>query len=360
MQAETSLYNGAISLPRGNPELRDEPGDAYHSQQQDRPKALAMLSGGLDSMLAVKLMVDQGVDVEVVNFATPFCLCDRCSVDRFAKDYALKVHRIFLGQEFLDIVADPPHGYGSQMNPCIDCRILMFKKAKELAGKLGADFIVTGEVLGERPFSQRKTAMLHIEKEAGLEGRIVRPLSAKLLPESEPERKRLVDRDGLLAIRGRRRLPQIELAANLGIKDYPCPAGGCLLTDPRFAARLKEHLIHKEKLTLTDVALLKIGRHFRLETVKLIVGRNERENKKLQAIARSRRMPWLEVVGYPGPVALLLGEVKPNTIARAAAITIRYSDSPRETPAKVIIQGKEELIMTTKAVEDQGLENFRV
>jgi len=311
-------------------------------------------------MLAVKLTLDQGIDVEVVNFATPFCLCNHCSANKFTKGMNLKLHRIFLGQEYLNIVANPPHGYGSQMNPCIDCRILMFKKAKELAGELGADFIVTGEVLDERPFSQRKSATLHIEKEADLEGRILRPLSAKLLPESEPERKGSVDRDRLFAIRGRRRLPQIELAAELGIRDYPCPAGGCLLTDPRFAIRLREHLGHERRLTLTDVALLKLGRHFRLDKVKIIVGRNKHENKALLAMAKSRGIPCLEVVDYPGPVTLFLGEEEPDAICRAAAITVRYSDSPKGTTVKVKFGGRQKSTRGAKAMDDQELQNLRV
>jgi len=339
--------------------LSDETKSASHNRTY-KPKALATLSGGLDSMLAVKLTLDQGIDVEAVSFATPFCLCNHCSANKFTKTMNLKLHRIFLGQEYLDIVVSPPHGYGSQMNPCIDCRILMFKKAKELAGELGADFIVTGEVLDERPFSQRKSAMLHIEKDADLEGRILRPLSAKLLPESEPEREGSVDRDRLFAIRGRRRLPQIELAAELGIRDYPCPAGGCLLTDPRFAARLKEHLEHERRLTLADVALLKLGRHFRLDNVKIIVGRNKYENKALLAMAKSRGIPCLEVVDYPGPVTLFLGEEEPDAIRKAAAVTVRYSDSPKGTTVKVMFEGRRKSTREAKAMDEQELQNLRV
>ena len=326
----------------------------------ERPKALALLSGGLDSILAVKLILKQGVEVEAVNFATPFCLCDKCSVNKFGQELGIKVHKIFLGQEFLDIVADPPHGYGSQMNPCIDCRILMFRKAKELAEKIGAEFLVTGEVLDERPLSQRRKAMLLIEREANLEGKILRPLSAKLLPESEPEKKGLVNRDDLLAIRGRRRIPQMELAKKLGIKDYPNPSGGCLLTDPRFAERLREHLRHEAKLTLEDVTLLKIGRHFRIDTIKIIVGRNEQENNRLLAIAKSRKIPYLEVSGYKGPVTLYLGKERPDIIEKAAAITVRYSDAPKDTPVKVVYTGREERFIETEAIRDEELATLRI
>jgi len=326
-----------------------------------RPKALALFSGGLDSLLAVKLILEQGVDVEAVNFVTPFCLCDRCSVNKFSEDLKIKVHRIFLGQEFLDIVANPPHGYGSQMNPCIDCRILMFKKAKEIAEKIGADFLVTGEVLDERPFSQRRKAMLLIEKEAGLEGKILRPLSAKLLPETEAEKAGLVDRSKLLAIRGRRRLPQMKLADKLGLKEYPNPSGGCLLTDPEFARRVREHLKNEGKLTLSDVALLKIGRHFRVDGVKIIVGRNKKENERLSILAGTHGISYLQVADYKGPITLYVGEKDQKVLEKAAAITARYSDAPKDVPVKVTCKNRErEETITVKAIRDDELERLRV
>jgi tRNA U34 2-thiouridine synthase MnmA/TrmU len=283
-------------------------------------------------------------------------------VNRFSKELNLKVHRIFLGQDFLDVVANPTHGYGSQMNPCIDCRILMFREAKEIAEKIGADFIVTGEVLDERPFSQRRKAMLLIEKEAGLEGKILRPLSAKLLPESEPEKKGLVRRDRLLAIRGRRRLPQMKLAKELGIRDYPNPSGGCLLTDPRFAQRVREHLKYEKKLRLVDVALLKVGRHFRVDAVKVIVGRNEAENGRLLTVSKSRGIPYLETVNYKGPITLYIGEERLNIIRKAASITVRYSDAPRDVPVRVLYRSGKEKIMEIEAtaMKEEELENLRV
>jgi len=311
-------------------------------------------------MLAVKLILDQGISVEAVNFATPFCLCDRCALNDFTEDQKIKVHRLFLGQEFLDIVVNPCHGHGSQMNPCIDCRILMFKKAKELADREGFDFIITGEVLNERPFSQRRQTMIHIEAEADLKGRILRPLSAKLLPKSKPEKKGFIHREELMSIRGRRRLPQIELAKKLDLRDYPCPAGGCLLTDPRFAERLREHLQHEKTLTLNDVQLLKLGRHFRVETVKIIVGRNREENERLSKIAKNQNIAWLEAVDYKGPVTLLAGKERRDISERAAAITARYSDAPKEKPVRVAYNGKTKTIIYANAITDQSLESLRV
>jgi len=324
------------------------------------PKALALLSGGLDSILATRLMLDQGVEVEGVNFTTPFCLCDKCSVESFGNTMGIRIHKIFLGQEFLDVVSKPIHGYGSQMNPCLDCRILMFKKAKELAEKMGADFLVTGEVLDERPFSQRKEKLLLIEREAGIKGRVVRPLSAKLLPETDPEREGLINREKLLAIRGRGRVPQMELARRLGLNKYPNPAGGCLLTDPRFAERLREHLNKEKILTLRDAALLKLGRHFRVDGTKVVVGRNEEENRRLLAIAETYDIPYFETVECEGPRSLLVGEEKPKILEKAAAITARYSDAPKDSKTKVLYKGKKERIIETQAERDEELARLRI
>ncbi len=328
-------------------------------------KAIALLSGGLDSTLAARVMIEQGIELEALNFLTIFCTCTNRGETCLASQKAVEALGIPLkifnvSEEYLDVVRHPKHGYGSNMNPCIDCRILMMKKAKELMQKIGANFLVTGEVLNERPFSQRKDSMLHIEKEAGLEGRILRPLSAKILPETEPEKKKWVDREKLFAIKGRRRLPQIELARKLDVKDYPCPSGGCLLTDPRFAERLKEHLAHEKKLTLKDTVLLRIGRHFRLGEAKIIVGRNEEENKKLLAIAKNQEISWLECLDYEGPVTLLVGEEKPELLEKAATITARYSDGPKEIPIRVICKGKKEQIIEIKAIKDEALEKLRI
>jgi tRNA U34 2-thiouridine synthase MnmA/TrmU len=282
-------------------------------------------------------------------------------VNEFTKDLNIKVHRVFLGQEFLDIVAAPPHGYGSQMNPCLDCRILMFKKAKEIAEEIRADFLVTGEVLDERPFSQRRKAMLLIEREAGLEGKILRPLSAKLLPETEAEKSGLVDRSKLLAIRGRRRLPQMEMAEKLGLKRYPNPSGGCLLTDPEFARRVREHLQHEGSLTLRDVALLKVGRHFRVDGAKIIVGRNKAENDRLRSLAELHRIPFMQAADYKGPVTLCIGSEDRKILEKAAALTVRYSDAPKDAEVKVECRiGDKEETITVKAISDKELEKFRV
>jgi tRNA-specific 2-thiouridylase len=288
---------------------------------------LVLLSGGLDSTLAVKAMLEQDLDVEAAIFTTPFCLCDKCAAESAIKKFGIKAHTVFMGKDYLDLVTDPPHGYGSQMNPCIDCRVMMLRKAKELAQKIGAVCLVTGEVLDERPFSQTKRSMERIEKAAGLEGKILRPLSAKLLPETDAEKSGLVDREKLFSIRGRRRLPQMDLAKEWGINDYPCPSGGCLLTDPRFSDRLREFLKHNECLRVEDVSLLRIGRHFRVDGCKIVVGRNEEENTRLLSIAMKRKRPYLEVVGYMGPITVIEDGCSDKVVEKAAEITVRYSDA---------------------------------
>lgn len=326
-----------------------------------KPKALALLSGGLDSLLATKIILDQGVDVEAVHFVTPFYRCSCNSISRFSKEFGIKVHGIFLGQEFLDVIANPRYGYGSQINPCIDCRILMFRKAKELAEEIGADFLVTGEVLDERPFSQRLRAMQLIEEEAGLKGKVLRPLSAKLLTLTEAEKKGWVSRERLFAIRGRRRTQQIELAAKYGIKDYPNPSGGCLLTDPAFARRVRDHLGHEGELTIKDAILLMIGRHFRINGVKVIVGRNKNENDRLLTIAEQYQMPHLTVKDYKGPITLIVGEGDPGIIEKAAAITVRYSDAPKSIPVSVLYKHAEERKeIAVTAIGDEKIEHLRI
>ena len=325
-----------------------------------KPKVLVLLSGGLDSTLAVKSMIEQNLDVEVAIFSTPFCLCDKCSAESTVKELAVKAHHIFLGQEYLDLIANPPRGYGSQMNPCIDCRILMMKKAKELAKELGAECVVTGEVLDQRPFSQTKQAMEFIEKKSGMQGKILRPLSAQLLPETEFEKSGLVDREKLYSIQGRRRVPQIDLAKKWGLKDYPCPSGGCLLTDPRFAQKLKDLLKHKRTLRMDDVQLLKIGRHFRFDECKIIVGRNDKENQFLLNFSAQKNLPYLEVVDYMGPITLLEESCSDAVVRKAAEITVRYSDVNNCEASLEYSQNGFVTIIRSSAIKDEEMNQLRV
>jgi len=290
-------------------------------------KALALLSGGLDSILAVKLIQEQGIDIIAVNFTSPFYLCREgvCSVANVAKQLKIPLKIMNIGKDYLKILKNPKYGYGKNMNPCIDCRIFMFKKAKKYAEEIGASFIFTGEVLNERPMSQNRKALSITEKEAGLKGKILRPLSAKLLPRTEAEKKEWVDRKKLLDIEGRSRKKQIELADEFNIKDYPQPAGGCLLTYKEFAAKLKDLFEHQKNIGIQDVDLLKIGRHFRFGKNKIIVGRNESENKQLERM-RGKNDYCFEVPDCGSPITLLQGPKTREAIKKAAALTLRYSD----------------------------------
>ncbi len=309
----------------------------------EKIKAVAMVSGGLDSTLAVKLMVNQGIQIFGITFITGFCYADprrpekRRKDEKAGKNEAMRAGRQTgtpvefrdISEEYIQqVVIHPRFGYGSAINPCIDCRIFMLKKAKAYMEEKGAQFIITGEVLAQRPMTQHFKTLRLIEKEAGLEGLIVRPLSAQLLPPTLPEKEGWIDRSKLEAISGRSRHRQMELARELGIDEYPQPAGGCCyLTDQNYARRVRDLFQYrdKESLTLNDFILLKAGRHFRVsERLKVIVGRDELENDFLQHFAAGR---WsFEAVDVSGPLVLAEGDVTETDIPLIAAITARYSD----------------------------------
>jgi len=292
-------------------------------------KAIALLSGGLDSTLAARAVLDQGIELQAVNFLTEFCTCTpkkmSCLTSKQAvKQLDIKLKRFNVSEEYLEIVKSPLHGYGKNLNPCIDCRIFMFRKARDYMREIGASFVVTGEVLGERPMSQRRDALMLIERESGLEGLILRPLSAKLLEPTIPEKKGWINRKKLLAIKGRSRKPQIHLAQHYGIHDYPCPAGGCLLTDKGFSQRMRDLMKHTPDFELNDVKLLKLGRHFRLTPkAKLVIGRNETENEKLMNLGVPGDI-LLDAREIPGPLAILRGKIDNTNITLSASIVSTY------------------------------------
>ena len=266
-------------------------------------KVIVMFSGGLDSRLAVKIMQQQGFEVIALFFKLPFgtgC-CNEGCVFNFSQMQGVEL-KIFdctsgkLLQEYLKIIRNPKYERGAGMNPCIDCRIFILKKAREFADKKGIELIVTGEVLGERPMSQMKRAMDIIEKESGLKGRLLRPLSAKLLPATEAEKRGWVDRESFYDIRGRRRERQMALAKKFKIS-YPTPAGGCLLCEKLYCEKLKK-ILDKKNLTYKDIQLLKIGRHF--EASQIILGRDKKENELLEHEKGIKIIPK-----QPGPTALI-------------------------------------------------------
>jgi tRNA U34 2-thiouridine synthase MnmA/TrmU len=326
-----------------------------------RTKALALLSGGLDSTLAVKLMLDEGLDVEAVNFVSPFCLCRKggCGALEVAKHLNVPLKTINVGEEYLKIVRKPRFGYGKNMNPCIDCRIFMLKKAKKYARETGASFIFTGEVLGQRPMSQRRKILGIIEKEAGLEGKILRPLSAKLLPPTEVEKKGLVNRETLLGIEGRSRKKQIGLAQELKVTEYSCPAGGCLLTYREFASKLKDLFEHKKRVSLKDVRLLKVGRHFRSGKNKIIVGRNEAENGLLLRMKMANDYCF-EAQNCGSPTTLLQGPKTRTAVKRAAELTAYYSDRKQGVVSVKFGKGELDKSLRTPILSREKVEELRV
>lgn len=293
-------------------------------------KCLVLLSGGLDSILAVKVLQNQGIKVTGLSFKS--CFFGAKPAQQAAKALKIPLMVVDFSKEHLVMVKNPKHGYGKSMNPCIDCHTLMLKKAKDIMKKKKFDFVATGEVLGERPMSQNRQSLELIEKEALLSGYLLRPLSAKLLEPTVPEQKRLLDRKKLLDITGRSRKRQIELAKLWRIKEYPTPAGGCLLTDPIFGGKLKELLRVCPKCAEKDITLLKYGRHFWSGGTKIVVGRNERENKEIKKLV-GRGDILIEMKDYPGPSTVVKNysqkSMFPAAIDKAKELTKYYSAKAR-------------------------------
>jgi len=331
-------------------------------------KAVALWSGGLDSILAVKLMLDQGnVSVHPVRFSTPFSESRAVNngtktSEGILKDSGLILETINLGKEYLRIIRNPEYGYGKNMNPCIDCRIYMLKEAKKYLEQLGGSFLITGEVLGQRPMSQTRQAMKLIEKRAEVAGLVLRPLCAKLLEPTLAEEKGWVDRSKLFALSGRSRRTQLELAETMNIGDFPSPAGGCLLTDPGFSLRLKD-LFDCEEVDLGDIELLKIGRHFRFSPeAKLVVSRNKDENEKLLLLARDGDFLF-RAADFPGPLALGQGEKIGDFFALAGSITARYGKGRRELEVKIScrrLPEQNEKFVFVKPTKDGELSKYRI
>jgi tRNA U34 2-thiouridine synthase MnmA/TrmU len=306
--------------------------------------AIGLISGGLDSTLAARLLVDQGLGVIGLNFSTGFCKTDarrmlnrpgedpkrlRHEGIRAGGDVGIPIEVIDIAEEYLKMVLHPKHGYGSVMNPCIDCRIFMLRRAKLYMEKHGAQFVFTGEVLGQRPMSQHRRALREIERDSGLEGLLLRPLSARLLPPTIPEQRGWVDRERLPAIQGRGRKEQVRLAQRFGVLEYPQPSGGCcFLTDMNFGRRFKDKIAHSDETMLApeDLVFLKVGRHLRLSPgVKIIVGRDEPECNFLGRYQAGR---WAaEALDCSSPLTLVEGDPDPDTRSWIAAITARYSNA---------------------------------
>ncbi len=307
-------------------------------------KALVVFSGGLDSMLVIHLLQKQGFDITALTFETPFFTAKKAQ----KATQILGIEHIIknITEEHLKIVKNPPHGHGKNMNPCIDCHGYMFKIAGEFAREQGFDIVATGEVLGQRPFSQNKQALKIVEKTAGMENKILRPLCAKNLPETDYEKEGIIDREKLLDFEGKTRKPQLALAKEWGITDFPTPAGGCLLTDPAFSDRLKDLFEHNAEALEDEINLLKVGRQFWLGKNKVIVGRDKEDNANLCDFFDEKKMIMLKLKEHPGPLGVVYvsSEEDLEDALKLTAEKIKYySLKTRELEEVVVIySGKKE------------------
>ena len=308
----------------------------------ERIRCVGLMSGGLDSILATRCMVELGLDVHCINFRSPFCTCTARGASCSAAESAVRqvgdvpLHVQVVGDDYIEVIKHPKRGRGRGMNPCLDCRAFKFREAWTYAQSIGARFLFTGEVLGQRPMSQHRRAMNAIDKDSDLRGLVLRPLSAQLLPETIPEKEGWVDRKKLLAFSGRTRKPQIALAEEFGIDEYPCAAGGCLLTEKAFAARLRDHIDHHPDCAASDMHPLKVGRHFRTDTgAKIIVGRNHGENRRLQALDP----PGTRVlVDGPAPVVIVQDVPSEEAIPLALDAAFAHANLPGGRPLRLTVR----------------------
>ena len=328
-------------------------------------KAIAIISGGLDSSLAIKAIQLQGIEVIAVHFLIPFVMHTEQTVyEAAAKKITERLNCEFqlmvLEEDYLAMFANPKHGYGSNLNPCIDCKILMLKYAKKIMQDRGASFVVTGEVLGQRPMSQNRHSLAAIERESGLEGLLVRPLSAKILPETIPQKNGWLRREYLFDFNGRGRKAQISLAESWGITDYPWPAGGCLLTDPSFCARLEDLIEHNE-CTRENIELLKLGRHFRIgDKTKVIVGRNQNDNQRLAALFKTNDIV-LEPLTLPGPTGLLRGRISQEDKMAACGLVARYTAQDESVEIKINYVGSDRReVITASSCPDSEIKKIQI
>jgi tRNA U34 2-thiouridine synthase MnmA/TrmU len=330
-------------------------------------KAIALFSGGLDSTLAILVMLKQGIDVTAITFLNHFgCeIGDRssCSKDPFAASvkFGFQVKMAHLSDKFIDIVKNPKFGHGRNMNPCVDCRILMLKEAKNFMQIIGADFLITGEVLGQRPMSQRRDTFPVIDREADVKGYVLRPLTAKLMKPTIPEEMGIVNRDLLHDFSGRSRKPQMALAKELGLTEYPAPAGGCLLTEPNYSYRLRELLDHCPDPDHKDINLLRVGRHFRYSSdCKIIVGRNKDENEIILSTAADNDCT-MHVPGFGSPVTYVTGNPTEEAMVTAASLCARYSAARNISKVEVSVSIKgQKSALKVRPANDYVIDKYRI
>ena len=297
-------------------------------------RGLGLCSGGLDSMLAGLVLQRQGLSVEWITFETPFFSAEKARNASKITGIPLMVQDIT--KPYLKMLKSPNCGYGKYMNPCLDCHALMFRMAGEVMKSKGFDFLFSGEVMGQRPMSQTRPSLRYVEKNSGFDGYIVRPLSAKRLEATIPEKEGFVDREALLNIAGRSRKEQIKLAKEFGITKYPAPAGGCLLTDKGYTHRLRDLFAHQKDYSPNELNMLRFGRHLRINPdAKIIVGRTQNDNEGLSKFYRSGQDTLIKVRNYPGPLVLIPNGAAKDTVLLAASICAGYSKAPADMPAQV-------------------------
>jgi tRNA U34 2-thiouridine synthase MnmA/TrmU len=327
-------------------------------------KGILLYSGGLDSLLAAKLLMDQGVELTGLHFILPFYPPDfdinTLSAVKQAEQIGLKLEFYKCGKEYLEMLRNPLHGYGKNINPCIDCKIFFIKKAAEYMIKYNADFVASGEVVGQRPMSQLKHTLKHIEKSTELKGKLLRPLSAKLLEPTFAEIEGKVDREKLLDINGRGRKRQLEIAAGYGITDYSSPSGGCLFTDANIAARIQDIFDNETDINETDIYSATLGRHYRTENKgKIIIARNERESRELEKLKESADCMFYPV--FSGPTVFVKGKISKDDEVMITAFMAKYGKpEPGEKRVSMICREGKESTLYAREMDTESYNRFRI
>lgn len=319
-------------------------------REPQAPRAAGLLSSGLDSALALRLVSDQGVKVIAVHIVLPFGREKQDYPGLIAANLGVDLLSREAGEEYIEVLRSPRHGYGSHMNPCIDCRVYMLTQAWQVATEVGADFLVTGDVLGQRPMTQHGRTLRLEDREAGLEGLVLRPLSARLLPQTIPEQEGWVKRERLLALKGKTRKPQLALAHELGIQGYRPASGGCPLTHAEFASKVQQLLARRERITKNDLELLQVGRHFYDGATQIVVGRDRDDNAALRGLMQPEDCV-LEVPHCGSPVTLVRGPKERQALETAARLTARYSDA-RDEIIQVECRAQEGILSIVVRQED--------
>ena len=330
--------------------------ETISASKPDPVRAICLFSGGLDSQLAVCVLREQGIEARGVVFRSEFF--DQRPSIRAAKALELPLETLDFNADILELLRAPRHGFGSGMNPCIDCHARMIRRAGEWMDANGFHLIATGEVAGERPMSQGKGTLQVVARESGYGDRLLRPLSALLLPATVPEQQGWVDRNRLLAIEGRSRKPQMELVKKYGLKEHPQPAGGCLLTDPTYSLKLRD-LAQHEGLDPRWIARMRMGRQFRALGARLVIGRNHAENTKLESAAGPGDL-LLRAVDYMGPTGLMASGASDEQLRLAGALLARYTDAPAGDTIRVSVEGGQGRTFEAQAMTPENVDGYRV